>query len=212
MQDFIPRLKQALQEPLPGVEAHSRLAHPSRKGLHGYAADAKKAAVLALFFPKKSDWHLVFIQRTTHEKDRHGGQISFPGGRFEPNDGDFSVTALRETQEEVGIDAETVNILGDLSNLYIPVSNFLVHPYVGYIDYTPTFQPDPGEVAQVLELPFSAFLKEQAITTTQIRLPNQILLKDVPHFNVNSHIIWGATGMMMSELVAVATRATARSQ
>lgn len=212
MQDFIPRLKQALQQPLPGFEAQSRLAHPARKRLHDPADNAKKAAVLALFFPKNSDWHLVFIQRTTHEKDRHGGQISFPGGRYEPEDQDFQVTALRETEEEVGIAANTIQVLGDLSNLYIPVSNFLVQPYVGYIDYTPEFRPDPGEVAQVLELPFSAFLEERVIRTTHVRLPNQFLLKDVPHFNVNNHVIWGATGMMMCELVAVASKASARPQ
>lgn len=212
MQDFIPQLTKALQQPLPGVEAQARLAHHSRKGLYGHSRDAKKAAVLALFFPKKSDWHLVFIQRTAHEKDRHAGQISFPGGRYEENDLDFRETALRETEEEVGIEASTIQLLGDLSTLYIPVSNFLVHPFVGYIDYTPIFKPDPSEVAAVLELPFSAFLEDQAIDTTHIRLSNQFILKNVPHFNVNNHVIWGATGMMMSELVSVASAATSRSQ
>ncbi|HKK74372.1 MAG TPA: CoA pyrophosphatase [Saprospiraceae bacterium] len=204
MQRFIPQLGKALQQPLPGVEAQLKLAHGSRKELRGHPSNARKAAVLALFFPKETDWHLALIQRAAHDKDRHSGQISFPGGRHESADPDFRFTALRETEEEIGVKAENINILGDLSSLYIPVSNFLVHPYVGFVDFTPTFQPEPSEVDQVLELPFFEFLKEQSIGKTTLLLPNQIQLKDVPHFKIKDHVIWGATAMMMSELVTVA--------
>jgi 8-oxo-dGTP pyrophosphatase MutT (NUDIX family) len=204
MQQFIPQLSKALNQPLPGLDAQLKLAHGSRKGLHGYPKDARKAAVLALFFPKENDWHLALIQRAAHEKDHHAGQISFPGGRHEVGDPDFRYTALRETEEEIGVEANKISILGNLSSLYIPVSNFLVHPYVGYVDFIPDFQPELSEVAQILELPFSAFLVEQAIGTMRLELPNRIILEEVPHFNIKNHIIWGATAMMMSELVTVA--------
>lgn len=204
MQQFIPQLDKALKQPLPGLDAQLQLAHGTRKGLYGHPSDARKAAVLALFFPKENDWHLALIQRTAHEKDHHAGQISFPGGRHEVGDPDFRYTALRETEEEIGVEASKIRILGDLSSLYIPVSNFLVHPFVGYVDFAPAFQPEPSEVAQVLELPFSEFLADQAIGKTTLELPNRMKIKDVPHFNVKNHIIWGATAMMLSELVTVA--------
>lgn len=204
MQRFIPQLDKALKQPLPGLDAQLKLAHGTRKGLYGHPKDARTAAVLALFFPKEDDWHLALIQRAAHEKGHHAGQISFPGGRHEASDPDFRHTALRETEEEIGVKANKISILGDLSSLYIPVSNFLVHPFVGYVDFAPDFQPEPSEVAQVLELPFSEFLADQAIGKTTLELPNQMKIKDVPHFNVKNHIIWGATAMMLSELVTVA--------
>ena len=203
MQLFISQLGKALQQPLPGWSAQYALAHESRNSHPAITQSARLAAVMALFFPRQSDWHVALIQRTTHEKDQHSGQISFPGGRHETSDPDLRYTALRETEEEIGLKAQNINILGDLSPLYIPVSNFLVHPCVGYIDYTPSFQPDPREVASVLELPFSQFLSKDAIHHTNLLLPGNRLLENVPHFNINEQVIWGATAMMMSELVSV---------
>lgn len=204
MQGFIPKLGKALQQPLPGIAAQLKLAPHSRKSVPAEPTNAQKAAVLALFFPKDKIWHLALIQRAAHDKDQHSGQIGFPGGRHEKDDPDFRFTALRETEEEIGLAAQEIKVLGSLSSLYIPVSDFLVFPYVGYVGFTPTFQPEPSEVEKVLELPFSEFLKKRAIRRSSLVLPNKIKLKEVPHFKVNGHIIWGATAMMMSELVMVA--------
>ena len=204
MDYFIKQLQDRLTGALPGAEAQYRMAHGSRKGLYGHPENAKKAGVLALFYPKAQDWHLVFIERVSNHKDRHSGQISFPGGRFEPADGHLGNTALREAEEEIGIAQKDVQVLGALSQLYIPVSNFLVHPYVGFIDYTPNFQPEVSEVANILETPFKAFLQKENVAKKAIQLPGNLVLKDVPHFSVANKVIWGATAMMMSELVVLA--------
>lgn len=204
MDYFIKQLQDRLLAPLPGPEAQYEMAHGSRKGLYGHPGDAKQAGVLALLYPKAEDWHVVFIERVSNQKDRHSGQISFPGGRFEASDQTLANTALREAEEEIGITQKDVQVLGALSQLYIPVSNFLVHPYVGFIDYTPSFLPEASEVADILETPFKTFLKEENVAQKAIHLSGNLILKDVPHFNVANKVIWGATAMMMNELVVLA--------
>lgn len=200
---FIKQLEGRLSAPLPGPEAQYKMAHGSRKGLYGHPDNAKQAGVLALFYPKAQDWHLVFIERVSNLKDRHSGQISFPGGRFEPADQNLANTAVREAEEEIGIAQKDIQLLGALSHLYIPVSNFLVHPYIGFVDYTPQFQPEVSEVAGLLETPFKTFLQEENVAQKAIHLPGNLVLKDVPHFKVGNKVIWGATAMMMSELVVL---------
>lgn len=204
MDNFINQLRDRLQKKLPGPIAQYQMAHGSRKDLHGYPENAKKAGVLALLYPKSQDWHIVFIERVSNQKDRHSGQISFPGGRFERADGNLANTALREAKEEIGIQQQDVQLLGPLSQLYIPVSNFLVQPYVGYLEYTPQFRPEISEVAAILETPFSTFLQKENIAKKALRLPGDLILKDVPHFKVEEKIIWGATAMMMNELTVIA--------
>lgn len=203
MDYFIKQLQDRLLAPLPGPEAQYKMAHGSRKGLHGHPMDAKQAGVLALLYPKAEDWHVVFIERVSNHKDRHSGQISFPGGRFETSDQTLANTALREAEEEIGITQKDVQVLGALSKLYIPVSNFLVHPYVGFIDYTPSFLPEASEVADIIETPFKTFLNKENVAQKAIHLPGNLILEDVPHFNVENKVIWGATAMMMNELVVL---------
>ena len=108
-------------------------------------------------------------------------------------------------REEVGVDANKIELLGELSSLYIPVSNFQVFPYVGFIDFTHEFQGQQSEVAAILETPFSTFLEGENRRKKDLEvLGGQLTLKDVPYFQVQEKVIWGATAMMMSELVAVA--------
>lgn len=208
MHTLIDSLQKRLSEPLPGAEAQYRMAHLSRRPpALDIPADARLAGVLALFYPKAGNWHLVFIERNTdNPNDRHSGQISFPGGKFESSDGSLRQTALRETEEEIGIAASSIQVIGSLSELYIPVSNFLVSPTVGFIDFAPQFIPHPGEVKSILEAPFSLFLEKDTIATTDLTLASGFVLRDVPYFKIGSKVLWGATAMIMSELLEVAGR------
>jgi 8-oxo-dGTP pyrophosphatase MutT (NUDIX family) len=202
--DFIQRLANRLQQPLPGEAAQFRLAPAVRRVQLTVPPDARQAAVLALFFPKNNDWHLVFIERdSSNPNDRHGGQISFPGGKFEPEDGTLAHTALREAREEVGVDPGNIEILGALTDLYIPVSNFHAHPFVGFTAETPAFVPQVREVRSVLEVPFALLQQPDIVQFIDLQLAQNLILKQVPHFNLFGKVVWGATAMMLGELLAV---------
>lgn len=204
MLEFIEKIDQQLKQPLPGVEAQYRMASAMRYNRIPAPPTAIDAGVLALFYPIADQWHIALIERTSrYESDRHRGQISFPGGRFEAADPSLEYTALREAQEEIGVDQRDVHILGKLTELYIPVSNFLVHPYVGFTENRPDFVPEPSEVEAILEVPFEHFRSGQNVQKMDMTLPGNIRLQEVPYFNIKGKVLWGATAMMISELLAV---------
>lgn len=203
MDSFIKQLEQNLQQPLPGKEAQAKMAHFGRKVNFPAPENPRQAGVLALFYPKNADWHMVFIERVSIKGDQHSGQISFPGGQYEPNDGSLDFTAVREAEEEVGIKAKDVKLLGELTKLFIPVSNFMVNPFVGFLDYTPEFNPQLREVNQVIEVPYTHFQDPSTIQKTRLKLSNNTYLNNVPYYNLYGKILWGATAMMMSELNTV---------
>ena len=201
---LIYNLEEGLRQPLPGRAAQYEMAHAVRQDTPPPPPNAREAGVLALLFPKDKDWHLTLILRQNNNpNDRHGGQVSFPGGKREVHDEDLRATALREAEEEVGVDPSAVNLLGALSELYIPVSNFKVQPYVGFMEQAPQFVPQPEEVQAVLEVPFSQFLSKNTRRKKDLHLYPQLILRDVPYFDVADQTVWGATAMMISELVAV---------
>lgn len=205
MDAFIQHLQTRLQQPLPGKEAQFRMARTFRSLEDPKPGQASLAGVLALLFPKNDEWQLALIERvTTHSGDRHSGQISFPGGKYETGDGILMNTALREAHEEVGVTPKVVNMLGALTQLYIPVSNYLVYPFVGWMDHAPAFQPQWSEVKSVLEVPFRVLEDPGTLHSTDLHLPNNLTLKDVPYFNLFDKVVWGATAMILSELLEVA--------
>lgn len=198
---FLEHLKDALQKPLPGFSAHFSMLPPARQAPDFDQIEAefkpKKAAVMALFYPEKNRPNLVFIKRNRYP-GVHSAQISFPGGKKEPGDENDLHTALRETQEEIGVNAEKIIILGELSRVYIPPSNFLVQPVVGYVGHSPEFFPDNKEVDELLPLPFGDFFIDEAIHQTRVETHG--LEMHVPAYHVQNRIIWGATAMMVAEL------------
>jgi len=204
MDAFIQQLRAALQGPLPGRDAQFRMAHVGRRAYMEAPEDARKAAVLILLFPQEGAWHVALMERSSHNpNDRHGGQISFPGGSFDPQDTSLLHTALREAHEEMGIAPSEVEVLGALTDLYIPVSNFHVFPFVACIRQTPVFVPQMEEVRTVLTAPFSFFADEESVQITELVLAGGgFVLKDVPCYLLDGHVIWGATAMIMSELTA----------
>ncbi|HFA51069.1 MAG TPA: CoA pyrophosphatase [Bacteroidetes bacterium] len=202
MSDFIHKLQQKLQAPLPGRTAQLKMAPTSRRKYMAAPANARQAGVMATLFPKNKEWHVVLIERNPNDRDTHGGQISFPGGKAEPHDGTMLKTALRETEEEVGILQKEIKVLGKLSEVYIPVSNFNVYPFVGYLDFQPIYNIQEAEVYRVLEVPISHLKNEAAKQrTTDIPINKLLTLKNIPFYEVENKTLWGATAMMLSELL-----------
>ncbi|CAN5261760.1 CoA pyrophosphatase [soil metagenome] len=158
-----------------------------------------KAGVMAIFYPGENEiTHLVLILRKTY-RGVHSNQVGFPGGRVELADKNLRHTALRETQEEVGIPMEAVKVIKKLTKLYIPPSNFWVHPYVGLVEKTPKFILQEDEVEQVLEIDLDHFLDEKNVIT-QTLTTSYAQEIEVPAYFLNGQVVWGATAMMLSEL------------
>jgi 8-oxo-dGTP pyrophosphatase MutT (NUDIX family) len=154
-----------------------------------------------LFYPKNQITHLALIVRNSYP-GVHSSQIGFPGGKVELSDVNLAETALRETHEEVGIAPHQIKILKTFSEIYIPPSNFLVAPFMGVAYEELTFIPDPAEVKKVLELSVADFLDEQILTKVMMSTSYAASI-EVPAFQIDKYVVWGATAMMMSELKEV---------
>lgn len=159
---------------------------------------AKKSAVMMLFYPKNSITHILLIIRNSYP-GVHSSQIAFPGGKVEDADIDLKATALRETNEEVGIPEENIEVLKQFSSIYIPPSNFLVAPFFGISKSEIHLVLQEEEVAGIIELPLSTLL-DDAILKTKIMDTSYAKSINVPVFQIDEHSVWGATAMMMSEL------------
>ena len=188
---------------LPGEVAHREMAPMIRiKELSEIDIDSKnpsEAGVMAVFYPDASnDTRIVLILRKTY-KGVHSNQVGFPGGRREAEDHDLQDTALRETEEEVGIPKEKIEVIKKLSKLYIPPSNFWVQPYIGIVDETPQFVREESEVEAILEVLLSDFLNDQNIISEKLTTSYADAI-DVPAYLLNEKVVWGATGMMLSEV------------
>lgn len=196
---LINDIQQKIKQPLPGREAQLNMAPGLRRHFVETPDDATVACVMLLLYHKDEDWYFVLIQRMTHEKDRHSGQISFPGGRVEQSDISLEACALRETEEEIGVPQSDIQMLGRLSELYIPVSNYLVHPFVGFLENEPQFIPQLTEVKEILEIPVSKLIDIENKKKIDMRGGRNIVLKNVPYFDFFGNVVWGATAMMLSE-------------
>lgn len=201
---FLDNIKEKMIRPLPGTSSQLKMASMRRLIQDGKIAappDVRKGGVLALFYPSDGKICIVLIKRTEYP-GVHSGQISFPGGGWEAGDEDMVATALREAEEEIGVDSLSVIPIGKLTDLYIPPSNFLVTPVVGYTLERPDFKPDPGEVDYILEVLLDDLLDEKNKQEQEITIFPAINLK-VPCFYINGNVIWGATAMMLNELMDV---------
>lgn len=205
---FSYKLIEVLQQnDLPGKTAQYKMA-PSHRGTPlDYSLQNKtprKSCVLMLFYPKENIPYLAFILRPDYE-GVHSGQIGFPGGKIEEADLTLADTALREAREEIGIEISSVNIIKQLTALYIPVSNYLVFPFVGITNQYPAFKIDPKEVKQLIEMPISEIFRTDIKNTIQIKINDNNTI-EAPCYTILEHKIWGATAMMLSELHEVLLR------
>ena len=200
----IKLLKERLLQPLPGRPAQELMVGRVRPMPFVVPDNAMASAVLCLFFPAGDTLKLVLIKRK-EDKRAHSGQVSFPGGRYEPSDINYQTTALRETFEEVGIPPEKVDVIGSLTSLYIPVSNFNVFPFVGFVQEKPDYFLNNHEVAYVMEVPLQNIFHPDRKTIAEVTSP----IRPEVAMNVNAYkledgtVIWGATAMILSELEVI---------
>lgn len=198
---FISQLETNLQKPLPGHDLfYQKIRGNLPKVSPPDLAKTRKSAVLIAFYPSQNEAHVPLILRPPYD-GTHGGQMAFPGGRMEEFDESYERTALREAEEEIGLKALDVDIIGSLTEIYIPPSNYWVKPILGKIGYKPHFFPDAREVAAVHEIPMSDFLKPDLLTHRKIRVRNAIM--QTSGFEIQGQWIWGATALMIGELLEV---------
>lgn len=201
-------IKSLLQKPLPGLHSHLKLAPPTRKqeleNAQKASLYAKKSAVMILLFHDAGVLNVVFIRRSFYV-GIHAGQMAFPGGRFEETDSSVEETAFREIEEEIGVKRDDIELIGRISDIYVPPSNFLISVFVGYLANKPVYLPDEREVAEVIEIDFNEFLMPDAITQKSFFVPssNQTVL--APCYQTSKCDIWGASAMVMSELIDMLT-------
>jgi 8-oxo-dGTP pyrophosphatase MutT (NUDIX family) len=199
--EFINRLTRELALPLPGMQVQLQMTSNRRvREMMEFrqSEQAIKSSVLVLLFPGRENAQPTFVVtlRPTYE-GIHSGQISLPGGRFELTDENLMQTALRETDEEIGMDPAEVTIIGQLTELYIPPSNYLVQPFVGFTSGSPIFNPQPKEVEQIIEIPVRQLLDEKNVREKEISVAG--IQFSTPSFVIDGTTIWGATAMILNE-------------
>ena len=190
-------IKSEIRKGLPGQKAQLRMAPEVRLNIND-ELQPKDAGVLILLYPVNGSVYTVLIKRTDYP-GVHSGQVSFPSGKYEPADKDICFTAIRETEEELGISLEQVEVLGRLTKLHIPVSNIMVYPLIAAIKYRPVFHPDRAEVDDILEVNLSELIRPGIIGYST----RQILGREtsVPYYNIQQRQVWGATAMIISEFL-----------
>lgn len=196
---IINSLKKEFKKELPGKDIQYKMAPEGRINVQT-PGKPKKSGVLILLYAKHADLYTVFIKRSFYQ-GVHSGQVSLPGGKQEESDYSLSDTAIREAREEIGIDPHKVQLLGELTKLHIPVSQFEVYPYVGYYEGVPNFLPDFMEVAYIIEVNLMTLLSKDICKTSKQLHNGQNII--VPYYFIAGEQIWGATAMIVSEFLAL---------
>jgi len=200
--DFLERIEKGLRAPLPGPAVQLRMALDPRPGHRAYyevEETCLKAGVLVLLYEKEGRLCLLLTRRT-EQVLHHRGQISFPGGEQHPGES-LESTALRETEEELGLDLGAVRLLGKLTPLYVPPSNYCIYPTVAFLPGAPAFRPQPDEVAQIIELPVSDLSDPENRRREAWTIGDRAV--NVPFYEFLGHKIWGATAMVLAEFLAL---------
>ena len=201
---FFEALRNRLKDPLPGELAQNRMTSRARISTGDYLAQRpahRTSAVLLPLVPHNGTIYTALIRRPSYD-GMHSGQLALPGGKSDETDASPLHTALREMKEEVGVELDESSVLGALTPVFIPVSDFLVHIYVAHLPAKPGWQPDPREVESVLEFPLSLLDDHNVKTRRKITI-NQNMFIEAPCYVIDGQVLWGATAMMFSELEAL---------
>jgi len=196
---------QIINKSLPGKEAQRKMAPPLRSLDPEPGITPRPSAVLIPLLADQEQLSVILTVRQS-SLNHHSSEISFPGGASEPDDANLVQTALREADEEIALTKESIEITGALTPLYIPPSHYLVHPVVGWISKKPRLRANPAEVDRILEVPIELLLKPETIQ--QQVWVHEGKQKTAPCYKVDGHCIWGATAMILSELLTLICRAT----
>ena len=189
-------------EKLPGIDAHREMSPMNRPLSYDQidSSNYKESSVMFFVFEKNGIPHTVVIERNTYN-GVHSGQIGLPGGKAEEYDEDLYATALRESNEEIGVHPNHVQLLTNLSTVFIPVSKFIVNPFISILDeVNPVFNPDPREVHKIIEISLEEIADDSNLDKTDIPAGNGLTLKNVPNFNIQNQVIWGATALIFNEV------------
>lgn len=202
LNDFLNIVPKIENSSLPGINSQFKMAPEMRKNLGENfdveSRNPRKSAVLALLFPKEDEMHLTFILRKVY-KGVHSNQIGFPGGKMEEVDDDFLDTALRETEEEIGVSRANIKVVKQITDVYIPPSNFLVKTFIGYTHTEPSFILQEREVESLIDVPLKSILNHDYVGSKVITTSYAYKI-DVPVFTFTEPVLWGATAMMVSEI------------
>jgi 8-oxo-dGTP pyrophosphatase MutT (NUDIX family) len=205
-EEFIDKLKNEIKKGLPGTDVQWHMASSDRL-LRGFprtpGKDAREAAVLILLYPYNKSVYTVLMQRPDYN-GVHGGQISFPGGKRESADETIIKTALREAYEETGADPARIKVIDILTPLFIPVSNTLVTPVVGWIESKPLFSHQAEEVVFLFDVEIKRLLDPAVVKIKAIEIRGELI--DVKYFDYDGNVIWGATAMILYELLTIIKR------
>ncbi|MEP0987872.1 CoA pyrophosphatase [Ekhidna sp.] len=197
-------LEKRVQKPMPGDVAHQRMKPKLANGAPlkmKHATPPRKGGVLILLYQDQETVHFPLIQRPSYE-GIHSGQMALPGGRYEEEDQDQFNTALRETEEEIGVDQNSIQIVGSLSEFFVAASNYMVLPVIGKLDHKPKFVPEPREVADIVTPPVSHLIDPDRLKEKEMNVRNGFKMH-CPYYDLAGRTVWGATAMMLSELVEI---------
>lgn len=201
MQLTIDDIKKRLAHQLPGEEAHIPMS-PMGRGRSSEAiknaVNYRESAVALVIYENNAELNGILTQRSSY-RGIHSGQICLPGGKKENFDLSLKETAIRECVEEIGLFQERFNLLGELTPVFIPLSNFSIQPYIFHYSESPVFTKNIREVAEIFTFPLKQLFEKDIIKKTRIEFSEERFLDDIPYFDINNKVVWGATALILHE-------------